>query len=171
MLLVPLTAALVEADFAAVCSASAYLQWWSDSSWPNSTFSLAENEADLIWHDDEHQRRIAFTYSVLDAVAAEADKTVVIGCVYIRPFESALATRGVGCPAELRDRGDAVARGWLVESWRQHHSLLAESVVTWLRSPAWGFPDAWWMERARADARVKAADHVVDGWILTQTPG
>ena len=65
-----LTAAHAERDHAALMASVAYLRRWSDSDWPADDFSVAENREELGWHDEEHEARIAFTYSVLDAVRA-----------------------------------------------------------------------------------------------------
>jgi hypothetical protein len=52
-----------------------YLRIWSDSDWPTTDFSVADNEKDLACHDAEHDAGIAFTYSV-----QKADGSRVLGC-------------------------------------------------------------------------------------------
>jgi hypothetical protein len=79
--LVPLTAEHVRIDYEAVLSSREMLHLWSGSPWPWEGFTLADNLKDLNWHDREHQERVAFTYTVLDATESSC-----LGCVYIRPL-------------------------------------------------------------------------------------
>lgn len=79
--MVPLTPAHVFLDYDTLMQNKAMLRSWSGSPWPQDNFTITDNLADLEWHWDEHQRRIAFTYTVLNLV-----KTECLGCVYIKSF-------------------------------------------------------------------------------------
>jgi hypothetical protein len=92
-----------------------------DGGWPPpGGISLAENLRDLQRHADDFERRVGFTYTVLD----EADG--VIGCVYIYPQRSN-------------------SRGAHVQSWVSAHCaeldlVLHDAVSHWLAT-AWPFTD------------------------------
>lgn len=82
LLLQPLTPVHVELDYAALMDSKEMLRRWSNSSWVQDDFPITENYRDLTRHDVEHQRREAFTYTVLNPSATEC-----LGCVYITPLE------------------------------------------------------------------------------------
>lgn len=79
----PLTPSHVQMDYEAVMSSQALLRLWSVSDWPQANFSVEDNLLDLEWHYDEHTRRIAFTYTILDQ-----GKNRCLGCIYIKPASS-----------------------------------------------------------------------------------
>src|SRR4029453_16543783 len=76
----PLRANDVERDYEAVMSSPLMLRTWSLSGWPSDDFSLAENLEDLRRHEAEHQRREAFTFTIL-----EPNGLRCVGFVYIAP--------------------------------------------------------------------------------------
>jgi RimJ/RimL family protein N-acetyltransferase len=80
-MLLPLTPDHVELDYAALMNSKEMLRLWSGSPWPRDDFTLAENLEDLKWHWDEHQKRIAFTFTVLNLA-----EDTCLGCVYIKPM-------------------------------------------------------------------------------------
>ena len=123
----PLRAADVELDYDAVMSSAAMLRRWSQSDWPADDFTLAENLADLQWHEGEHLERTAFTYTVLDP-----PRTRCLGCVYIRPLrpeqvalcQGAAYAADVGfwvraseVPAALDEHLLATLRDWFRAEW------------------------------------------------------
>jgi len=81
LLLRPLRATDVERDYEAVMSSAETLRMWSQSEWPADEFTLQENLADLERHEQEHQQRVAFTFTVLDPAGSRC-----LGCVYIVPL-------------------------------------------------------------------------------------
>lgn len=88
-----------------------------DGRWPPPAgYSLAENLRDLQRHADDFERRVGFTYTVLD----EADR--VIGCVYIYPERSNIQTARVQSwvsadRAELDPVLHATVADWLASDW------------------------------------------------------
>ena len=71
-------------------SSAEMLRRWCQGDWPADGFTLAENLADLQWHEREHIERKAFTYTVLDPQG-----TRCLGCVCIvvpRPEEILLCS-------------------------------------------------------------------------------
>jgi len=150
LLFARLTAAHAELDHAALLSSVGYLRLWSDSDWPADGFTVAENRAELAWHDEEHEARIAFTYSVQDPAGRR-----VLGCLYVRPFRDMLLTRGAEPPAgPFWPGGDTpCVRGWVRrdEPEAAERRLLA-AALAWLTGPAWAFPELWWVA-ASSDAR------------------
>jgi hypothetical protein len=77
----PLRATDVELDYEAVISSAEMLHRWCQGEWPAANFTLAENLADLKWHELEHIERKAFTFTVLNPQG-----TRCLGCVYIVPI-------------------------------------------------------------------------------------
>ena len=139
---VRLTAAHAELDYEALMASRGYLRRWSDSDWPADDFTVEENREELAWHDDEHEARIAFTYSVLDPTRSR-----VLGCLYVRPLRDMLLTRGVEPPeGSSWPAADAPsARGWVRRdvSEETERRFLAET-LKWLTGPDWAFPLLWW---------------------------
>lgn len=88
-----------------------------DGGWPPlDGMSAAENLRDLERHADDFERRVGFTYTVLD------DSDEVIGCVYIYPLRAEPSVARVqswvsAAAAELDlPLHDAVAH-WLATDW------------------------------------------------------
>ncbi|WP_052852566.1 hypothetical protein [Streptomyces avicenniae] len=88
-----------------------------DGRWPPlGGMSLAENLRDLTRHAGDFEKRIGFTYTVLD----EADG--VVGCVYIYPTKSAASVADVSSwvTADRADLDDPLYRSvlaWLTTDW------------------------------------------------------
>jgi hypothetical protein len=84
-LLRPLRARDVQLDYDAVISSRAQLLRSSGGTWPKEGFTLEEDLADLQRHEQEHDERIAFTYTVMNPTETEC-----LGCLYINPLERLL---------------------------------------------------------------------------------
>ena len=122
----PLTPAHAALDYAALMASREMLRLWSGSPWPADDFTLADNEADLRWHWDEHQHRIAFTYTVLNPA-----QDACLGCVYIKPnpyvavSPAALVRFWVTAPyleSRLDDRLLAALLPWFRDEWAFAHA-------------------------------------------------
>jgi hypothetical protein len=114
----------------------AFLRLWSGSLWPADDFSLADNEADLAGHDDEHRRRLAFTYTVL-----APDRGRCLGCVYINPLAPLVAAQPAGGAALPKVGEDAAAVRWWVTTpllAADGDARLLETLIVWLRE-AWAW--------------------------------
>jgi hypothetical protein len=92
-----------------------------DGQWPPvGGLSLAENLGDLQRHADDFERRLGFTFTVLD------DEDRVIGCVYIYPSKS--------------DSGVAQVRSWVSSNRAELDLPVHDAVAEWLASD-WPFVD------------------------------
>jgi hypothetical protein len=153
-----LTADHAALDHAALMSSVDYLRMWSDSEWPTDDFTVAENRAELAWHDEEHEARVAFTYSVLDA-----EESRVLGCLYLRPLRDMLLTRGVEPPAGPSwPGGDSpCVRGWLRrdEPEAVERRFLGEA-LTWLGGTAWAFSALWWVAASTDSRQLELLDEL-----------
>jgi hypothetical protein len=160
LVLTRLTAAHAKLDHAALKASTAYLRSWSDSGWPEDDFSVARNRAELGWHDEEHEARVAFTYSALD----EAERRV-LGCAYVRPLRDMARTRDVEAPTGPGWPGGDTpcVRGWVRRDEPEQLERRFLGLVTrWLTGPDWELPELWWTA-ASDDLRQLAALDVL-GW-------
>lgn len=137
----PITAADAELDHAAVMETRELLRPWEQTGWPEDTFTVAENQADLEGLERRHAERRAFTYTVLDPGG-----TTCLGCVYLMPPDARMYDGAHIVPAAAEDRWedvDAAVYFW-VRASRQGAGTdraLVEALRDWLR-------DEWRLERA-----------------------
>ncbi len=128
LMLRPLLESDVELDFEAVMASAEQLRNWSQTDWPRDGFTLAENLDDLARHEQEHNQREAFTYTVLNL-----DGSRCLGCVYITPLptgaEEACSgalyagnvsfwARSSEIAADLDRHLLSALLSWLDEAWR-----------------------------------------------------
>lgn len=113
-----------EADLSAWTSSIDHIRatpGFPDGRWPPvGGLSLAENLRDLQRHADDFERRVGFTYTVLD------DGDRVIGCVYIYPSRS--------------DTRVATVQSWVSATCAQLDLPLYDAVANWLATD-WPFTD------------------------------
>ena len=137
LVLRPLRASDVAADYDAVMSSAAMLRRWSQSDWPYDDFTLAENLADLQRHEREHEEGQAFTFTVLDPAESRC-----LGCVYLQPLREEEAGWGAGARSAVRVafwvRTAEIAQGldrhllevlreWLRASWKFERVVFSAS--------------------------------------------
>ena len=154
---VPLTEALVDADYDAVMASRDLLRRWSNSSWPTVDFTVADNEGDLREHRIEHGERVAYTYSVLERSGVR-----VVGCVYIRALVDALATRrlALAAPPAVAP-GAAAVRGWIrADAPEELLDELVTTTVSWLAGDPWTLPEVWWQANWRTPEQLAVCDRV-----------
>ncbi|GAA0454197.1 hypothetical protein Aca07nite_66850 [Actinoplanes capillaceus] len=109
---VPLTAALVELDYAAYMASPDVIRTHSDGRWPVDGFTLEQDIAQLTRHEADHRAGRAYTFALLDPA-----HTVVLGCLYLNPMRE-----------RLRDCFPEAA--WMATFWiRQGHEDLTGAVV------------------------------------------
>ncbi|MGH2913451.1 MAG: N-acetyltransferase, partial [Solirubrobacteraceae bacterium] len=100
---------------------------FSTRRWPPvEGMSRDENLRDLRRHADDFERRVGFTYTVLD------DQGVVVGCVYIYPSRA--------------DSAITEVRSWVTARRAELDSVLYETVDTWLAAD-WPFTDVKYRNR------------------------
>lgn len=114
---------------------------WADtwgSPWPQDDFTIADNRADLEYHYCEHRERVAFTYTALNP-----DATACLGCVYVKPLATLIATATTN-PEVLADvgEGETAVRFWVTQPYLADNldRRLLQTLVTW-------FQDTWAFER------------------------
>ena len=146
--LMPLTPNHVTLDYAALMSNKEMLRVWSGSPWPSDEFTLAENREDLAWHWDEHQKHIAFTYTVLNPI-----EDTCLGCVYIKSMTEVFATNEewktavepIEAGTEPVEVYNALVRFWTIQSNSTQNldKTLLNSLCQWF-SAEWAFKDVFW---------------------------
>jgi hypothetical protein len=129
----PLRASDVELDYDAVITSRAELFLRSGGSWPREGFTLEENQADLIQHEQEHQGRVAFTYTVINPAETEC-----LGCLYIHPLKPLLQRYDL--PAEHIAEASAYVTFWVRQSRLQDNldRRLLRELVAWFQTE-WAF--------------------------------
>jgi hypothetical protein len=122
------------ADHAAWMSSIRHIQstpGFAGHGWPTDEgFSAEENLADLVQHDDEFERRVAFAYTVLspDTGLEEVAEPDVIGCLYLNPGQR---------------QGSVDVRSWVradVASTTDLDGVLRQAVREWL-ARSWPFDE------------------------------
>jgi RimJ/RimL family protein N-acetyltransferase len=121
----PLRVSDAEIDYAAVMDSKSMLRIMSQSAWPPDDFTLEMNRKDLQEHEEEHDERTAFTYTVLDPT-----ESICLGCVYIEHLK------------EGPMKGDHVAmlRFWVRQSYLDGDldRRLLKSLIDWFGND-WAF--------------------------------
>lgn len=132
----PLLSTDVALDYDAVVSSRAELWLRSGGTWPREGFTLEENLADLVRHEQEHLDHVAFTYTVMNPAQTEC-----LGCIYINPLTSMLQ-RARANAEQLASVGDYEA--WITFWVRQSRladnldERLLASLLSWFASE-WAF--------------------------------
>ncbi len=114
----PLRVEDAELDYEAVMASRAYLRELFGGDWPPEDFTLEQNRADLIQHQDDFDSGRSYTYTVTNPAGDRA-----LGCLYILPDD------------EEPERTAAVLL-WTRPDFTDHG--LAGRVVDWLRTD-WTF--------------------------------
>lgn len=129
----PLRATDVELDYDAVITSRAELFLRSAGSWPREGFTLEENLADLIRHEQEHLTRVAFTYTVMNP-----EESQCLGCLYINPLR--LLLQRAALSAEHVPAESAYVTFWVRQSSLQDNldKRLLQSLVQWFQTE-WAF--------------------------------
>jgi hypothetical protein len=134
----PLRASDAEIDYAAVMDSREMLRILSQSDWPSDTFTLEMNRKDLEQHEQEHEERTAFTYTVLDPTGATC-----LGCVYVEQLKE--GPMGGDCAAQVQF--------WVRQPYLEANldRRLLASLIEWFRND-WAFSSVV-LTVADADAR------------------
>ena len=110
-----------------------------DGQWPPvGGLSLAENLRDLQRHAGDFDRRLGFTYTVLD------DGDRIIGCVYIYPSQS--------------DSRAAQVRSWVTANRAELDLPVHDGVAHWLATD-WPFIDVLYRPQANQSGRSSTHCH------------
>jgi hypothetical protein len=99
---------------------------WEESNWPDDR-DLTANLRDLQGHADDFEKRMGFTYTVLNPATGD-----VIGCVYIYPDKS--------------EQHDAKVLSWVRASRAELDGPLWRAVTDWLEAE-WPFRRVAYSER------------------------
>lgn len=137
----PLRATDVELDYDAVITSRAELLLKSDGRWPREGFTLEENLADLVRHEQEHRDGVAFTYTVMNPAETEC-----LGCLYINPLKRLLQRLSV--PVEHISDESAYVTFWVRQS-RLADELdrrLLQALIAWFQAE-WTFSQVTFLAR------------------------
>lgn len=83
----PLLATDVELDYQAVVASRTKLLKRTAGGWPKAGFTIQENLSDLEYHEQQHQKRNEFTFTIMNVSESEC-----LGCIYIHPLAKRLRT-------------------------------------------------------------------------------
>ena len=130
-------------DYHAVMDSKEELRRWSDSEWPEDTFTLDDNAEDLAMHIGEHDRDEAYGFSVFTA-----DQGRFLGSLYINqvaPFMEHY--RADAHIEEQLSQVDVRVEYWLRRGVDQTFEMeFLSAVKTWLTQ-------AWWFRRVAFGSR------------------
>lgn len=128
----PLKTTDAELDYDAVITSRAELFLSSGGTWPREGFTLEENVADLARHEQEHQDRVAFTYTVMNPTETEC-----LGCIYVRPFN--LLRKYLHTSESIPDNSASVTF-WVRHSRLADHldRRLLQTLISWFQTE-WTF--------------------------------
>ena len=102
---------------------------FANRQWPPiDGMSLEENHRDLQRHADDFERRVGFTYTVLD------EEDDVVGCVYIYPSRA--------------DPDITEVRSWVTAQRAELDPVLHEAVDNWLTAE-WPFAEVRYRDRVQ----------------------
>jgi hypothetical protein len=108
----------------------------SGGEWPREGFSLEENLADLVKHEQEHNKRAAFTYTIMNLRETEC-----LGCIYINPLALMLERGGASTEEiEAINNHEAWITFWVRQS-RLADNLderLLRALLVWFQTE-WAF--------------------------------
>src|SRR5262245_18535893 len=79
----PLTAKLVDLDYAAYMASPDVIHVHSDGRWPVDGFTRAQDAEQTARHEADHQARTAFTFLLLDPA-----RSTGLGCLYLNPLRA-----------------------------------------------------------------------------------
>ena len=108
---------------------------------PVDGLSLVENLRDLERHADDYERRVGFTYTVLD------DEDRVIGCVYIYPSRS--------------DARVTEVKSWVSANCAELDLSLHDAVANWLAT-VWPFTEVRYRRTEKPDPAPTRTDLPTD---------
>jgi hypothetical protein len=137
------------ADYEAVMSSKASLRVWCDDAWPEDTFTLEENRADLDGHIADARSGVAFGYTIWDGQGER-----VLGSLYLEQPAAVLATYEVDDAV----RGALASCDVRVEYWLRDdvpddaERRIVVAIEDWL-ARAWPFDRACWGSRRGMLAR------------------
>jgi RimJ/RimL family protein N-acetyltransferase len=148
----PLRATDAKLDYEAVISSRAELWLRSGNTWPREDFTLDENLADLVRHEQEHRDRVAFTFTVMHPTETEC-----LGCIYINPLPRMLERAG-GSAEQIAEAGDYAA--W-VTFWVRQSRLaddldvrVLETLLAWFNT-AWAFSRVVFAARKTQERQIR----------------
>ncbi len=150
----PLRATDVELDYEAVITSRAELFLRSEGSWPREGFTLEENLADLVEHEQEHLARVAFTYTVMNPA-----ETQCLGCLYSNPLrpllqEAALSVEHI--PAE-----SAYVTFWVRQSRLPDYldRRLLQALMAWFQAE-WAFSQVAFVAKKAQARQIRLFEEV-----------
>ena len=153
-LLRPLRTTDVALDYEAVMESAAMLRRWGGASWPADDFTLEGNLADLALHEQEHETRVAFTYTMMTL-----EESVCLGCVYVNQLGEMFRLAGAPeeTPGSDADRR-AIVRFWVRETrlGDDLDSRLLQALIGWFKDQ-WAFSHVFF----RANDRDERQKHLL----------
>lgn len=119
----PLTTDTAALDYASYMASPDVIRAHSDGRWPTDGFTFSDDLELVAQHEDDHQRRRAFTFVLLTP-----SRTQALGCLYLNPLRDYLVR--AEAPPRLVDEtplDSAMVTFWLRQD--QQDTGLAEVVV------------------------------------------
>lgn len=106
--LFPTDAALYASDYEAVMKSRASLRVWSQSDWPEDTFTSEQNRDDLMLHVADNQKHEAYGFMLYTL-----DRKQCLGSVYVNPLATVLSNYSL----TAADRDLVAANNARIDFW------------------------------------------------------
>ena len=137
----PLKTADNELDYDAVMASKYILRKISSSTWPEEGFSLADNYEDLYRHENDHNDRKEFTFTII-----ASDRSLCLGCLYIRPPPS----------FSHSEKTQATVRFWVRESTEAEsfERRVLKDIIRWLEQ-SWQFITVYFQTGINASRQIE----------------
>lgn len=129
LVLFPTNQAYSEPDYEAVMESKEFLRHWSQSSWPEETFTAQENHDDLKLHIDDNHTHRAYGYMIFTQ-----DKKRCLGSLYVNPVHTWPQYHDLIEGQRPEEVLDARIDFWLRDSVREEFEMIfVYFLADWMR--------------------------------------
>ena len=128
----PTNEAFYHSDYEAVIKSKEGLRIWSQSSWPEDSFTPEQNRDDLLLHVADNKSHSAYGYMIYSP-----DRKTCLGSLYVNPLASLADNYNISAEeAAALAEFDARLDFWVVDGEGALEKQITESIRDWL-SEGW----------------------------------
>ncbi|CAN5592381.1 hypothetical protein BH10BDE1_BH10BDE1_31210 [soil metagenome] len=129
--LFPTDAALYTSDYEAVMKSRGSLRVWSQSNWPEDTFTVEQNRDDLMLHVADNQKHEAYGFMLYTL-----DRNQCLGSVYVNPLSTVVSNYSLTvADRELVEANNARIDFWVSDDVNERlEKSITVSIRDWLKN-------------------------------------